>query len=187
MVAGRNFANANSLRSELKRRTRPLHDELDGALGEAPLDQESYALFLAAQYAARAPIERWAAANLDDSLRPPPTASLIAADLAELHAPLPAEADFALPHGADPVGLGWALGGSSMGNRAMLMQRRKAGFATAERFLADPATAAFFRALLPRLSAPVAPDDADAAVLAAQAVFETFLTATRALLQKAAA
>lgn len=74
-----------------------------------------------------------------------------------------------------------------MGNRAMLTQRRKAGFNTAERFLTDPATSAYFRSLLPRLAEPVSDEDADAAVMAAEAVFHAFLTAVRAHDVKAAA
>jgi heme oxygenase len=177
MVAGLRQADPSSLRHVLKQRTRRLHDELDGALGHAVCDPEGYIGFLATQYAARAPIERWAAQTLPGELRPPTTAPLIAADLTELAASLPDEIDFAFPAGAAPIGLAWALGGSSMGNRAMLVQRRKAGFTSAERFLGDPAGAAFFRRLLPRLSMPASPAQADAAVAAAETVFRTFLAA----------
>ena len=187
MIAERSNADPSSLRHALKQRTRILHDELDGSLGHAALDPRSYVAFLSVQYAARAPIERWAAREMAEGLRPPQTAALIAADLADLGTPLPAEADFAFPAGADPVGLAWALGGSSMGNRAMLGQRRKAGFVAAERFLSDPSTAAYFRELLPRIASPASAGTTDAAVAAAEAVFRTFLSAVRATRLKAAA
>ena len=187
MVAVKDGLRTSDLRNVLKDGTRGLHDELDASLGHAALDARSYTAFLSIQYAARAPIERWASTALSADLLPPATADLIAADLEELRVPLPFETDFTWPGGADPIGFAWALGGSSMGNRAMLVQRRKAGFAGADRFLSDPATALYFRALLPRLAAPVSAQMAGAAVLAAEAVFTTFLSATRAHHLEAAA
>lgn len=188
MVAGLSrAASRSSLRHVLKQRTRRLHDELDGLLGHAPLDPIGYAHFLRVQHAARSPIESWASDGMPRDLRPPASAPLIAADLAALGAPLPAGVGFALPAGADPIGVAWALAGSSLGNRAMLLQRRKAGLTAPERFLGDPAPAQYFRELLPRLAAVAPAPIADGAVLAAEAVFETFLAAARAVERKAAA
>lgn len=187
MVAGLSNADPGSLRHVLKQRTRRLHDELDGALGHAATDSRAYATFLQVQYAARAPIERWARLNLPEDVKPPATAPLIAADLAHLESALPSEAAFAFPAGGDPLGLAWALGGSSMGNRAMLVRCRKAGLAAADRFLSDPATARYFRALLPRLAEAASPGQANAAVAAAEAVFHTFLAAVGATDLEAAA
>lgn len=187
MVAGISRAGSSSLRGVLKERTRALHEELDRSIGHGVLDPQGYAAFLAVQYSARAPIERWAAKAMAADIAPPATAPLIAADLAELGMSLPREARFAVSDRADPIGAAWALGGSSMGNRALVVQRRKAGFGEAARFLGDPATAEYFRRILPRLAGPVSDDAADAAVLAAEAVFDTFLTAVHAWNEKAAA
>lgn len=138
---------------------------------------EDYSAFLNVQYAARAPIERWATAHLPPDVCPPMSATLIAQDLAEMGALLPREVDFAFPERGDPLGLAWAMGGSSLGNKALLARRRRAGLAGADRFLGDSATATYFRRLLPRFEVPVSPAEEDAAVAAATAVFTTFLSA----------
>lgn len=188
MVAGTPRAKDPSLRQVLKTRTRDLHERLDASVGSAALgDADNYAAFLAVQYSARAPIEQWAATDLGTDLRPPATSALIADDLAALGCPRPPEQAFTFPAGADPRGLAWALGGSSLGNKAMLVERRRAGHTGADRFLSDPSTAAFFRRLLPHLEQPVSADEADAAVAAAEAVFLTFLAAASHASLKAAA
>lgn len=179
MVAENLRSGLGSLRGALKDRTAPLHDALDAALGEAARDQIGYAAFLARQYSARAPIERWAQAHLDRAIMPPPTSPLIAADLSELGCGLPAEEAFAFPAHGDPLGLAWALGGSALGNKALLARRRRSGLPGPQRFLSDTATAAYFRRLLLKLSQPADEHDVDAAVAAAVAVFQTFLAAAR--------
>ena len=106
-----------------------------------------------------------------------PAARLIARGLAGLGLALPHSTAFALPQGAEPIGLVWALAGSSLGNRAMLHQRRKIGAAGPERFLADPAMSAFFSGLRARIERPASAELASRAVAGAQAVFSAFLAA----------
>lgn len=177
MVAGNLRMELGSLRQVLTERTETLHHALDSVLGEAALDEMGYADFLARQYAARSPIERWAEANLDGDILPPATSPLIAADLTELGGQLPTEEAFAFPAHGDPLGLAWALGGSALGNKSLLAQRRRSGLSGPQRFLGDSATAAYFGRILPKLSQATDERGADAAVAAAEAVFRTFLAA----------
>lgn len=177
MVAANSRMEKVSLRQVLKTRTQSLHERLDASVGASASDPRDYGVFLGIQYAARKPIERWVAANLPQADRPPQSSDLIAGDLAALGLQLPAEEQFTMPASADWRGLAWTIGGSSLGNRAMLLQRRRAGLTGADSFLSDGETAAYFRALLPQLAQPADPADADAAVAAAEAVFETFLRA----------
>lgn len=187
MVADNLIIGFSSLRQALRERTAQLHETLDLALGEAALDRLGYAGFLARQYAARAPIERWAQQHLDSDIAPPATSPLIAADLADLGCSLPAEEMFTFPAAGDPLGLAWALGGSALGNKALLARRRKFRLSGPQRFLGDTATAAYFVRILPKLSQPTDERAADAAVAAAEAVFRTFLTAAdRPMLGEAA-
>lgn len=187
MAAGQSRAASDSLRHVLKARTQDLHDELDVSLSGAVLDPRGYIHFLAVQYAVRAPIERWALANMATDIAPPAVAHLIAADLFELGAGLPRESEFDFPPGADPIGVAWTLGGSSLGNRFLFARRRKAGLDTACRFLSDSSGEAYFRKLLPRLAVPVSSRVADAAIAGAGAVFHAFLAAVRDRREKAAA
>lgn len=188
MSAGISRAQSVTLRQVLKERTRVLHDQLDAAIGQSALASDAgYAGFLQTQYAARAPIERWARASLDPRLLPPATAALIAEDLQSLGNSLPDEESFAFPRRADPRGLAWALGGSALGNKAMLTQRRRGGRTGSDLFLSDTATADFFRHLLPMLHITVADEEADAAVAGAEAVFRTFLAASSRRSMRAAA
>lgn len=173
----------SNLRSVLRRETASVHDRLDRALGgEALASSGEYARFLATQYRARKPIEDWIAANMAGEEAPPEQAPLIAADLAALGADTPPVApSFSMPAEADPVGLQWALAGSSLGNRAMLAQRRKSGLDGPEKFLSDAAMPAFFKDLRPRLEAEVDSASAERAVMAAHAVFACFLNALEPL------
>ena len=71
-----------TLRISLKEALRDRHDSLDRALGSWALsDDESYARFLAVQYAARMPVEIWARAFCPPDRCPPPQTPLIADDL----------------------------------------------------------------------------------------------------------
>lgn len=175
---GTSRAGEDTLRRILKRETRDSHDRLDGAMGDWPLgSHEGYAAFLLTQYRARAPIEAWIAQALPATEAPPAQAPLIARDLAELGVALPSTHEFALPEGADPVGVVWALAGSSLGNRTMLRQRQKIGAAGPEHFLADGAMTEFFSALRARIERPASPQLARSAIAGAQAVFAAFLAA----------
>lgn len=165
-----------TLRRILKHETRGAHDRLDAAMGEQSVGSAAgYASFLLIQYRSREPIERWVAQRLPAEEAPPAQAPLIARDLGELAIALPPIGDFALPDDADPLGLVWALAGSSLGNRTMLRHRRKLGAGGPEHFLADPAMAEFFARLRARIERPVSEDLARRAVAGAQAVFAAFI------------
>lgn len=167
-----------TLRQGLRRATRATHNMLDRTLGPKALESSGgYAEFLRIQYTARRPIETWAAMSLPQQLRPPAVADLIAQDMAALRQTLPAVARFCFPNGADPLGLAWAIGGSALGNRAMLARVRDARISTETRFLADRRVAQYFAGLLPKLDQPASADRLLAAVRAADAVFATFLRA----------
>lgn len=188
MADNSNDLAATPLRAVLKRETRDLHDRLDASFASATLAGErDYTEFLSVQSAARTGIEAWVASQPPGTVALPPVAGLIAADLRALRAPVPPAQPFAFPNDADPIGVAWALGGSALGNKAMLARRRRAGASHAESFLSDPRTAVYFRALLPRLELMVAAHEAAAAVKGARAVFETFLSAMRRNALQAAA
>lgn len=115
-----------------------------------------YASFLGAQFAARAAMEDAFAATSPGMLgQPPKQTQLIVADLAELgHA---APAPVSAPHlrgEARALGAAWVVAGSSLGNRAMLAQRKKVGLSGADRFLSDGAMPAYFKQLLDVLESP---------------------------------
>lgn len=165
------------LRHVLKQRTADLHETLDLAIGGTVTDRAGYGAFLRVQHSARAPIERWARSHMDAALRPPPVAPLIAADLAELGVGLPLDQSFSAPERGGQLGVAWALGGSALGNKALLAQRHRAGQIGADRFLSDTATAAYFRRILPLLADAAEDVEAHAAIAAAQAIFATFLAA----------
>lgn len=167
-----------TLRRILKRETRDSHDRLDTAMGDLPVGSVAgYTLFLITQYRSREPIERWIAKALPAEEAPPAQAPLIARDLAELGAALPPTSDFTLPESADPVGLVWALAGSSLGNRSMLRHRQKIGAAGPEHFLSDTAMTEFFTRLLVGIEHTVSDELAQRAVAGAQAAFAAFIAA----------
>lgn len=168
----------NTLRHILKRETRESHERLDTAMGDLPVGSlDGYALFLLTQYCSREPIERWIAQALRVEEAPPAQAPLIARDLTELELALPPTRDFTLPENADPVGLVWALAGSSLGNRTMLRQRQKIGAIGPEHFLSDTAMTGFFARLRARIERPASEELARRAVAGAQAVFAEFIAA----------
>ena len=109
-----------------------------------------YARFLSAQYAARCVVERALAALPPAGLGAPPSqTALLAEDLADLGTrPVAAPNDLKLETPEAALGAAWVLAGSSLGNRAMLAQRRKAGARGPERFLSDHAMARYFGDLL---------------------------------------
>lgn len=167
-----------NLRDELNAATRPLHDVLDRQLAPLALGDEP-ARFLAVQYAARSPIETWLS-TLEDRATPPVQTPLIAADLGELGVALPKRSLSFAPTDPEEVwGVCWALAGSSMGNRAMLQRRRRAGCTLPHNFLADPAMPKFWKELRPQLERVHSEALHVHAIRGAQRVFETFLAASR--------
>jgi len=174
----------------LRDATWALHERVDHALVSLDLaDRLDYIGFLTVQFAARGPIEAWIARGLSQFEPPPPQTGLIAADLHALGAATPA--DITEHFDCDPaggLGVAWALGGSSLGNRAMLADLRKRGAAMPTTFLGDPAMPAYFARLRARLELPA--DDAEtaeASIAGARAVFAAFLrAAARADMKRAA-
>lgn len=164
-----------TLRDYLRDNTASDHDTLDEAVSAINLaDRRSYADFLRFQYAARAPIEDWLAARAPD-LELPAMAPLIARDLAAMGEPLPGAERFTFPAANGAIGIAWALAGSHLGNRALLIRMRKSGadrFPTA--FLGDETMRAAWQALLPQLEAPADRLECAQAATAASAVFRHF-------------
>lgn len=167
------------LRDALRCATRALHDSLDLAL--SPLASGiGYPRFLALQYAARTPIERWFAGS-GSSLALPVQTPLIFADMVELRAAKPALAtDFQPADQREDIGIAWALAGSSLGNKLMLKRRKDFDGGVATRFLADGAMLQFWMELLPRLEAPADAQATELAVAGATRVFDHFLAVAQA-------
>jgi heme oxygenase len=176
----------NTLRTDLNAATRARHDALDSKL--SPLAEGShYGQFLRIQYAVRAPVESWLAAHVIDPV-PPMQTALIREDLHDLGV----QPDCNLPtfDAEDPReawGIAWTLAGSSLGNRALLHQRRKAGLRGADRFLGDEAMPRYWTEFRPRIEVPM--DDAthQHAIRGARRVFDIFLAVHRSATERAAA
>ncbi|TMM46131.1 biliverdin-producing heme oxygenase [Qipengyuania marisflavi] len=160
----------------MRQETRAAHDALDAGLGAFAIGGDGdFGAFLRVQYAARLPIENWLAVQDSGAITPPPQTHLIAADLAELNLAAPPDfGAFPLQHSGALTGVAWTLAGSSLGNRAMLAQRRKLGLNGADRFLSDDAMPQFWKALRPTLDTIASPEAAHHAVTGANAVFALF-------------
>ena len=178
------------LREELRERTRAVHDRLDAIIAGRDLaEPATYGEFLEAQLAARLPVERWLTEHAAEEIRPPATVGLLVEDLQDLGRPFSlAPAPFDMPEGAQAVGAAWAIAGSQMGNRAMLVALRRAGGGQLPtRFLDNPDMNRFWESLRPRLQEKVPAAIATAAVLAAWEVFAAFEAAFSRKLRKLAA
>ncbi|MEM9310293.1 MAG: biliverdin-producing heme oxygenase [Pseudomonadota bacterium] len=182
----------DNLRHTLRGATASAHDLLDGTMRAAAgwASRDDYARFLSLQYAARLPVETWLADNAPADLNPPAQASLIAQDLVELGEPVPASASpFDLPvpaveaaevTRAEALGAAWVLAGSSLGNRAILAEVRRAAEQNAQplwptRFLSDAAMLDFWKGLRTQLEGSADIEDVERATCAAAAVFEHFI------------
>lgn len=166
---------AESLRETLRRETRAEHDRLDAMMADLPLGSDAdYRRFLAIQYRARRPVETWVAQNMESAWAPPPQCPAIAADLADLDAETPAGgAPFSAPEGSG-LGVAWVLAGSSLGNRALLKQRTKAGLDGPTRFLSCSLMSDFFKHLLLKINCDREPEQHALAVAGARSVFALF-------------
>lgn len=164
-----------TLREFLRENTAEAHDRLDGRVSALDLSEaDDYAAFLRFQYAARAPIEAWLAQRAPD-LDIPPMASLIEQDLAAMDEPLPELATFRCPAARGAIGIAWALAGSHLGNRALLVRLRKSGAKNRPvAFLADESMRLAWEELLPQLEAPADRLECAQAVTAAHSVFDHF-------------
>lgn len=171
----------STLRQHLRVQTRASHDLLDETLSDSDLSEPlAYARFLTTQLAARAGIEAWCDQHCPAELLPPAQIDLLQRDVSQLaqvdHTPVAA---FRPDPTIDPIGVAWAVAGSSLGNRTILARLRKAGDTDLPtHFLADPAMPKFWNRLRPQLEQPATCDQAANAVKGAQAVFDHFLTAS---------
>ena len=122
-----------------------MHDELDRQMMPMAL-YGNLQDFLMVQYRARLPLERWLASNCAS---PPPAQTPLLAAALEASGVQPSEAANVAwnGHRLEAVGLAWLLAGSSLGNRAILAQRKKAGLRGGESFLADEAMIAYWTEL----------------------------------------
>ena len=166
------------MRQRLRAATAPLHDRLDDAMGALPVgDDNSFARFLTIQYASR----RYLDAGFSDYRpaqigAPPSQLDLIARDLEVLGgAPAEIAGSASFESTAAALGAAWVLAGSSMGNRAMLAQRRKLGLGHADAFLADPRMPDYFQSLLPLLAGDFDTLEQDRMIDGATLAFTTFL------------
>ena len=142
---------------------------------------DDYVRFLTLQHAARAPVEEWLADNASQSLNPPAQCPHIARDLEVLgHSAPPTSHSFALPGSKHPesqsLGVAWVLAGSSLGNRSILKEVRRAGNGSwPHAFLGDEAMLEFWQGLRREIERPAEADEVEAASMAANAVFDHFL------------
>lgn len=187
-----------NLRQYLRSASASAHDLLDRTMRAVAgwETQADYARFLWLQHAARGPVEAWLAKNAPAHRHPPAQTPLIAQDLAALgeldridrqhfqsaFAQSSLEASAGVSNGA-ALGAAWALAGSALGNKAILAEVRRYSRAHTdqsnkaswpERFLADGAMIAFWKALRPQIECPAPAHQAQAAARAADAVFAHF-------------
>lgn len=179
-----------TLRERLKQATGKIHARLDQTIGHMPVSSpHEYAAFLSAQFAARCAVERALAVQPPMGLASPPSqAAALAQDLADLGiAPERMSQEFILETPAAALGAAWVLAGSSLGNKAMLVQRTKSGAKGPERFLSDTSLARYFGGLLHVLDRPHSESDIAQATSGAEATFALFENAfAAARLEKAA-
>lgn len=129
--------------------------------------------FLLFQLAARTPLEDWLC---DHSETPPPRMVPVLADAID-SAAVSAKARQTVwtGHPNEALGLAWLLTGSSLGNRAILAARRKAGLTGGEPFLADPSMSEYWQALRATLNREYGEFDTHLAVNGAKRGFDHFL------------
>lgn len=146
--------------------------------------KNEYASFLSAQFAARCAVERALAMQPPMGLAAPPSQiAALSQDLADLGIrPERLSKEFTLDTPAAALGAAWVLAGSSLGNKAMLVQRGKMASEGPERFLSDASLARYFGGLIHVLDRPHSQADileAIAGALATFAVFERAFAAVR--------
>ena len=178
------------LREVLKAETRAAHDRLDRMSAAMPLSGNAdYAAFLQAQGSARHAFERAFATTAPFGLAAPPLQTpAVAADLSCLGQVEPSAAPAV--HLADPfeaLGAAWVIAGSSLGNRAMLAARRKAGLTTANAFFEDRQMPAYFGRVITALQADFALTQAAAILNGAHGAFAVFENAFSLVKQAKAA
>ena len=175
------IAGTDNLRFFLRSATAEAHEQLDASMRAASgwECERDYARFLALQHAARRSVEAWLDAHAPDDLHPPAQTPLIASDLSASGEELPQGPLFSHPETsrAAVLGIAWALAGSSLGNRAILKDVRRASGAAGswpETFLADDTMPAFWAKLHREVERPADAVEAEAARRAAVALFDHF-------------
>lgn len=166
-----------TLRQELRKATHDIHSRLDDAIGNWPIDSaKSYAHFLTLQFRVRSGVEAALETSPPSPLAtPPPQSALIAHDLAELSTAVPAKIPaFEFSNSSQSIGAAWVLAGASLGNKAILVRRCKAGISGADRFLADAALPTYFRDMLNYLDQPRNMQTTADAISGATMVFAAF-------------
>ena len=139
------------MRKELREATDAAHRRLDAAAGALPLTcDHDYAIFLKAQYSARAAMERAFALTPPAGIEAPPAQTpLLARDIASLGQVLPVSNEAPIfDNPFEALGAAWVIAGSSLGNRTLLARRRKEGLAGKDAFLSDPSMPEYFKSLL---------------------------------------
>ena len=148
----------------------------DGAVGQGEIGL---------QHAARHSVEAWLAVHAPPDLLAPAQTPLIARDLSVLGTGVSEGEKFSHPDTsrASVLGIVWALAGSSLGNRAILKDVRRAARDDAQwpaSFLADDVMLAFWSTLRRQIERPANADEAEAARRSASALFEHFTAAVTA-------
>ena len=178
------------MRNELKDATAAIHDRIDHAVGALPLlSEKDYAAFLGAQYTARSIVERALARRSPPRIGPPPSQlAALEADLEDLGtSPKPGEMTLDLRNEYEALGAAWVLAGSSMGNRTILAQRRRAGLTNAHRFLGDAEMPCYFKQLLRAMNSASGQPMVEGAICGARNAFAVFETSFESIgLEKAA-
>ncbi|MBX7514387.1 hypothetical protein K3179_07455 [Qipengyuania sp. GH38] len=147
-------------------------------MGAMPVGNDaSFARFLKIQYASRECLDAgFAEQELGPLGAPPSQLELLDRDLASLgHEPMHAHGGASFHSPAAALGAAWVVSGSSMGNRAMLSQRRKHGLDHANAFLADSRMPTYFRTLLPLLAGQFDSTEQDQMIDGATLAFTVFL------------
>ena len=145
------------MRDYLRRETRAIHDRLDVMAANMPLAGDAeYASFLRAQGEVRTVLDNAFTFHPPLGLPAPPRQTmLIEADLDELNAPgLTCGPAVSFANGYEALGAAWVVSGSSLGNRAMLAQRRRSGLDRAHAFFSDPAMPEYFKRVASALETP---------------------------------
>lgn len=187
MQAGRRETKPKTLREHLREATAHSHDRLDTSM-RPPSDwrsREDYARFLSVQYCARIPVERWLSTFAPADLRPPEQTHLLVSDLINLGIPIPKAGDaLRLDYRgrATAIGVAWVLAGSSLGNKAMLLDMQRTlppGTRWPHYFLGGDAMAEFWKTLRSGVEVAVDAQKAQEATRAATCVFDHFLKTAR--------
>ena len=165
------------LRNALREATSETHARLDEAVGHLPLSSaDKYAFFLTAQYRARLAVDEAFEKQAPHGMVAPPSQTrLLELDLKDLgSSPTQQCGKLGFDTEFEALGAAWVIAGSSLGNRAILHQRRKRELAGPQRFLEDDRLTSYFSDLRTVLTEIHAATHVDEAVLGATKTFEVF-------------